>query len=274
MTKRIDDLSVVLTSFAYREEYFPELEGLLATVRRHHPNWPIVAGRGPVSGFELPTMEVESPLGQCHRSLPVPLNLNGNVAGSVDDWRKITKMKAWWVTEVFREFGSLAGQPRRVLWLDADARLNGPLDVELDPNAEIVAAPWWRSPKHPGYESIAGGFMLFQGAGNGPVTDVLKKWSDMCVAHIEKMPDPPLVPWGCGEMEVLNHILKIHPPSVGNYQLIELDARKYLGCVEDDGIPRPGALVDQWMMGKKMKNPHTRDRQWPPPEHERRSSRA
>ncbi len=31
MPTRVDQLPAVLTSFAYREEYFPELEGMLAT---------------------------------------------------------------------------------------------------------------------------------------------------------------------------------------------------------------------------------------------------
>jgi hypothetical protein len=268
MTTTIDQLSVVLTSFAYREQYFAELDGLLATVKEHHPDWPIVTGRGPVSGFELPTMEVESPLGKCHWSLPVSLNLDG----SVDDWRKINKMKAWWMAEVFRNFGDLAGGCKRILWIDADARLNGRLDVELDPEAEVVAGPWWRDPRHPDYESIAGGFLLFQGASRGPVEGILRKWSDMCLAHIQKLPDPPIVPWGCGDMEVLNLVLKNHPPSAESYKLIELDARKYLGIVDHDGIPAPGALVDQWMMARKMKWPKDRDKEWPPPEQSRRSS--
>ena len=50
MHTRVDKLPAVLTSFAYREEYFPELDGMLATVRQHHPDWKIVTGRGPVAG--------------------------------------------------------------------------------------------------------------------------------------------------------------------------------------------------------------------------------
>ena len=267
-TKRIDQLSVVLTSFAYREQYFAELDGLLATVREHHPDWPIVTGRGPVSGFELPTMEVESPLGKCHWSLPVPFNLDG----SMDDWRKINKMKAWWLAEVFSHFGHLANHCRRVLWIDADARLNGPLDIELDPETEVVAGPWWRDPRHPDYESIAGGFLLFQGLSKGPVEGILRTWSDTCIAHIQKLPDPPIVPWGDGDMEVLNLVLKDKPSSSETYKLIELDAGKYLGIVDHDGNPMPGALVDQWMMARKMKWPKDHDRNWPPPEESRRPS--
>jgi hypothetical protein len=37
---------------AYREEYFPEMEEMLVMVRRHHPTWHLVTGRGPVSGFK------------------------------------------------------------------------------------------------------------------------------------------------------------------------------------------------------------------------------
>ena len=40
MIKRIDGLPAVLTCFAYREEYFPEMEGMLATIREHIPTGP------------------------------------------------------------------------------------------------------------------------------------------------------------------------------------------------------------------------------------------
>lgn len=268
MLKSIAQVGVVLTSFAFRDEYLPELEGLLVTVKKHHPDWPIVTGKGPVAGCELPTLVVESPAGRHQWTLPVSLNLDG----SVDDWRKINKMKAWWISEVFHNFGDPVDGRRRVLWVDADARLNGPLDIELEPEAEVVAGPWWRHPKWPSYESIAGGFLLFQGSRNGPVEGILKEWSDTCIAHIQKLPDPPIVPWGDGDMEVLNIVLKNRSPEAANYHLIELDAGKYLGIVDQDGTPSPGALVDQWMMARKMKWPEHRERDWPPPEHARRSS--
>jgi hypothetical protein len=270
MLTPISQIAVVLTSFAYRDEYLPELEGLLVTVKRHHPDWAIVAGRGPVARCKLPTLDVESPVGRDQWSLPVPLDLDG----SVDDWRKINKMKAWWIYEVFRNLGNLAGRQRRVLWIDADARLNGPLDIELDPEAEVIAGPWWRHPKHPDHESIAGGFLLFQGSSNGPVEDILTKWSDTCVGHIQELPDPPIVPWGDGDMEVLNIVLNNHPPSSADYHLMELDAGKYLGIVDQDGTPAPGALVDQWMMARKMKWPVHRERDWPPPEDVRQKLRT
>src|SRR5436309_15434024 len=94
MIKRTDQLPVVLTSFAFRQEYFSELDGMVASVREHHPDWSIVTGKGPVPGFDLPTLEVESPEGRQQWSLPVALNLDD----SVDDWLKIMNMKAWCIT--------------------------------------------------------------------------------------------------------------------------------------------------------------------------------
>src|ERR1700752_1679629 len=138
MTPKLYKLPAVLTSFAYRSEYFPELEGLLATVKEHHPGWPVRPGRGPLPVFELPSLEVGSPAGSVHWSLPLGLNLDG----TVDDWRKITKMKAWWITRVWHEFG-IAGDRNRLVWMDADSRLNGPLDIELEPEAETIAGAWW-----------------------------------------------------------------------------------------------------------------------------------
>jgi len=136
MYKRIDELPAILTSFAYREEHFPEMEEMLVTVRRHHPTWHLVPGRGPVSGFKGAAFEVESPRGNCRWTLPVPFELDG----SLNDWTRIVWMKAWWMTSVWDQFGSIP--INRVIWLDADARLNGPLDILLEPEKEVVAGVW------------------------------------------------------------------------------------------------------------------------------------
>jgi hypothetical protein len=268
--KRTDEVPVLLTSFAFREEYFSELEGMVASVREYHPNWRIVTGKGPVQGFELPTLDVESPEGKHQWSLPVSLNLDG----SVDDWRKITKMKAWWLARVWHSFGHLTGGFKRLLWIDADARINGPLDIELSLESEVIAGAWWRDARHPGYDTIASGLLLFQGSSHGTIEAILNQWSNTCISHIQKLPDPPLVPWGDGDQEVLNQILKVRPMSNGHYTLIRLDSDKYCAIVDKDGTPRPGALVDQWVMARKMKWPRDRDRSWPPPEEARRKLRA
>lgn len=266
MIKRTDELPVVLTSFAFREEYSLELDGMVASVRQHHPEWQIVTGKGPVSGFEFPTLDVESPAGRHQWSLPVSLNLDG----SVDDWRKITKMKAWWLARVWHSFGQLAGDIRRILWIDADARINGPLDIELDSEVEAIAGAWWSDARHPGYDTIASGLLLFQGSRQGSIESILDQWSGRCLAHIQKLPDPPIVPWGDGDQEVLNQILKDRPAASGGYALITLESSKYCAIVDKEGKPVPGALVDQWVMARKMKWPRDRDRDWPPPEGMRR----
>ena len=271
MPTPIIQVGVVLTSFAFREEYFSELDGLVATAKEHHPNWFIVTGKGPVSGFELPTLDVQSPLGKEQWSLPVPLNLDG----SVDDWRKITKMKAWWIDRVWHSFGDLvAGDFRRVLWIDADARVNGPLDFELDAESEVIAGAWESNAHQPGFEEcIASGFLLLQGSGSQTVEGILKQWSDTCLAHIQQLPNPPLIPAGDGDQEVLTQILKHRPALNGDCTLIVLDANKYCAIVDRDGVPVPGALVDQYVMARKMKWPVHRVRDWPPPEDVRRRLR-
>jgi hypothetical protein len=228
MIKRTDQLPVVLTSFAFREEYFPELDGMVASVKQHHPNWFIVTGKGPLNGFELPTLEVQSPKGKQQWSLPVPLNLDG----SVDDRRKITKMKAWWIARVWHSFGHLAGDFKRILWIDADARVNGPLDIELHTESEVIAGAQWSDARHPGLNSIATGLLLFQGAAAGAVEKRLEQWSDTCIAHIQTLPNPPMVPWGDNDQEVLNQILKTHSRSDGYYILIILDSSKYCPVVD------------------------------------------
>jgi hypothetical protein len=277
--RRVDEIGAVLTCFAFRSEYFAELDAMVGTVRAHHPDWPLVIGRGPMAGFDLPTLEVESPSGKRNWSLPVPLNLDG----SVHDWRKIVKMKSWWIARAWHEFGHLAGAERddgnrdsgahnRIIWVDADARLNGPLDIALDPEAEVIAGPWWSDPKWPGYTTIAGGFLLFQGRPGGVVESILDEWSQTCVAHIENLPDPPLVPWLDSDQEVLSIILQNRPSTNGDYSLLKLDRQKYLGIVDHDGTRLPGALVDQWMMARKMKWPEHHGREWPPPEMARRQS--
>lgn len=272
MIKRIDQLPVILTSFAFREEYFSELDGMVATAKEHHPHWLIVTGKGPVSGFELPTLDVESPLGKQQWSLPVPLNLDG----SVDDWRKITKMKAWWIARVWHGFGHLMGDSKRILWIDADSRVNGSLDIDLDPESEVIAGAWEKDPGQPGFEEcIASGFLLLQGAGLRTVEGILQQWSDTCLTHIQQLPNPPLVPAGDGDQEVLNQILKLRPTSNGDCKLIVLDNNKYCAIVGRDGVPMAGALVDQYVMARKMKWPVHRDRrEWPPPEEVRRRLRT
>ena len=270
MVKTTDQVPVILTSFAFREEYFQELDGMVDSVKRHHQDWLIVTGKGPRPGFELPTLAVEAPTGGHHWSLPVDLNLDG----TVDDWRKITKMKAWWITNVWHTFGHLTGASRRLLWIDADARVNGPLDIELDLQSEVIAGAWWSDVRHPGYDTIASGLLLFQGSRQGAVESILNQWSQTCLSHIQNLPDPPLVPWGDGDQEVLNRILRVRPVTNDHYILIRLDSNKYCAIVDKDGVPLPGALVDQWVMARKMKWPKDRGRNWPPPEETRRQLRA
>ena len=265
MTKRVDELPAVLTCFAYRDEYFPELEGMLATIREHHPSWQIVVGRGPVAGFDLPTLEVEAAYGKCHWTLPVSLSLDG----SEHDWRKITRMKGWWVAQVWHYYGSVDGCLKRVVWIDADARLNGALDIELEPEGEVIASPVEYDPQYPDYDGLCSGLLLFQGVTRGTVEMIIDLWSSECLSQIQDL-RPPTVPWLDGDQEVLNEVLQGLQAQRPNYVLLKLDHDKYVGYADNDGTTPPGALVDQWQMSKKMKFPECRERNWPPPEELRR----
>jgi hypothetical protein len=266
MTKIMHELPVVFTCFAYRPEYVAELDGMLPTIRKHHPDWPIVAGRGPIDGYELPTLEVESPAGKPHWSLPVPLNLDG----SLDDWRKICRMKAWWIGEVWHRFAGLAGPWQRVLWIDADARLLGPLDIELEPEAEVIAGSY--NEPDDDEDMIEGGFLFFQGAKGGRVEGIIDEWSSLCVSQIENMP-PSNPHWPDSDQDVLKRVLRGYLDTEG-YTLLKLEPDKYNAMVDEDGTPVPGALVDQWIMGLKTRFPKDYDKQWPPPEEARRSAPA
>src|SRR5215467_14174399 len=258
MTKIIHELPVVFTCFAYRPEYIAEMDGMLPTIRKHHPDWPIVAGRGPIDGYELPTLEVESPAGKLHWSLPVPLNLER----TVDDWRKICRMKAWWIGEVWHKFAGLAGPWRRVLWIDADARLLGPLDIELEPEGEVIAGPFWVNVKDPDDDMLGSGLLFFQGAKGGRVEGILNEWSNLCLSQIENMPSPD-PHWPDGDQEVLKTVLRDYTDTEG-YTLVKLEQDKYNAMPDPEvGTPIPGALVDQWVLGFKMRYPEDRDKQWP-----------
>ncbi|HET8889520.1 MAG TPA: hypothetical protein VFQ41_11505 [Candidatus Angelobacter sp.] len=275
MTSKIDKLATVLTSYAYRDEYIRELDGMVPTIREHHPDWPIVTGKGPVAGFDMPTLEVESPSGKCHWSLPVALNLNGSRKSSEEDWAKIALMKPWWIAEVWRNLKELTHLPHnRLVWLDADARLNGPLDIELDPNAEVIAGPWWADKNSPPDEHhICGGLIVFQGAAGGIVDTIITQWAQKCMSYIQHLPPPP--PPNRPDLardddqKVLTGLLK--GVSQADFVSLKLDYDKYCGVPDiRSGEPREGALVDQWMMNEKMRLPQDRDRNWPPPEEARR----
>jgi hypothetical protein len=277
MISKINKLTAVLTSYAYRDEYIRELDGMIPTVRERHPDWPIVTGKGPISGFAMPTLEVESPSGKSHWSLPVPLKLDGSRESSEEDWAKIALMKPWWIAEVWRNLKKLTNLPNnRLVWLDADARLNGPLDIELDPDAEVIAGPWWTHKDTPPDEHhICGGLIVFQGAVGGIVDTIIAQWAQKCISYIEHLPPPP--PPNRSDLardddqKVLTGLLK--RASRSDLVSVKLDYDKYCGVPDiRSGAPRAGALVDQWMMNEKMRLPQDRDRNWPPPEGARRQA--
>jgi hypothetical protein len=272
---RIDKLPTVVTSFGYRTEYVNELEGLIPTVHEHHPDWPIVAGRGPVTDFEMPTLEVDSPAGKYHWSLPVPLDLESSIEASERDWAKIALMKPWWIAEVWHNLQKFLPTPvKRLIWLDADSRLNGPLDIELEPDAEIVAGPWWPGQDWWPQEHICGGFLLFQGRTGGIVETIVSQWSQQCNRYIQHLPPAP-PPGQRGtvrddDQKVLTDLLKRAAGS--DLLLLKLDWQKYCGVPDDQtGLPPKDALIDQWMMNEKMRYPENRGLDWPPPEEKRRA---
>jgi hypothetical protein len=268
IARQVKDLPVVLTCFALRDEYFPELTAMLATVGHHHAGWPLVIGRGTLTDGDVARFEVETPTGQVEWTLSVPLQL----AGGEDDWRRITRIKGWWLEKVWEQFGGTTCSPwRRIVWLDADARLNAPLDFRLCPDREIIAGPWWYHPNDSRYDTITSGLLLFQGTAQGPVADILRCWSRACLEQIEKLA-APTVPWPEGDQEVLTHTLAEAAEAGLNVEILKLDHDKYCGIPTDEGKPQPNALVDHWMMSARMGRKGKRGDNWPPPEYLRRPS--
>jgi hypothetical protein len=216
---------------------------------------------------------VESPSGKRQWSLPVSLNLGD----SGNDWRKITMMKGWWMAQVWQNLSDLCGLPglqhHRVVWLDADARLNGPLDIELEPEAEVVAAPWCHSDwEKPEYAHILSGLLLLQGGKHGKVSTIIERWSSSCLGRIQNLP-PAFVPWLDGDQEVLTEVLQSLPETNGDYVLLKLEEDNYGSCPMIQRKFARKSLVDHWDMSTKMKKPpERRDPNWPPPEEYRRSA--
>jgi hypothetical protein len=269
MSKRlVSELPVVLTSFAYRREYFAELKGMLATVEEFHPDWTKVIGLGPVADVEGARLAVVAGGEAYEWTLPVPLRLDGE-----NDWRLITRMKAWWIRMAWNHSVAVAGGgPVRLIWLDADARLNGRLDFAVDPEAELIASPWYID-KRFAYQTLTTGLILLQGRPGGMVSDLIDCWSADCLRQIEDL-RAPIVPWLDGDQEVLTENLAVFHEQGRRPSLIHLDYGKYCGCVTEDGERSPGALVDQWMMSWRMKRKEYLNKNWPPPEEARRYARA
>jgi hypothetical protein len=244
------------------------MEGMLATLREHHPNWPAVIGRGPVEGFDLPTLEVESPSGKCHWTLPADLILDG----SENDWRKVTRMKGWWMAQVWHNFGGMADANRnRIVWIDADARLNGPLDIELEAEAEVVAGAWDEEPEYWDYRTICSGLVVYQGARQGVVENIMDQWSSRCLSEIQDLP-PSISPWPDSDQEVLTAVLQNHLDADADFVLLKLNREKYASCPTADCKLMQRGLVDHWGMYLKVQLPEYRDRNWPPPEEYRRNA--
>ncbi|PYP88392.1 MAG: hypothetical protein DMF61_07315 [Blastocatellia bacterium AA13] len=270
MTRKTYDIPVVLTSFAYNKEYFAEMDGMIEGIREHHPDWTIVVGRGPVSELGEGSLEVEWPGGKTNWVLPVSLNIGED---REKNWSRICLMKAWWIAQVWHNLGELA-QPgiRRVLWLDADARLGGPIDIELEPDDEVLAGPWHYDSKNPEYDGIRCGIVLFQGRKSGKVETILDAWSDECLRQIEDLPISNL-PWLYGDGEVLRELLRHEPGGPGSYTMLRLEHNRYCGHLTKYGAARPGTLVIHWLMSANFwRSEQDEDGHlpWPPPEDYRR----
>ncbi len=262
--RALADIPTVATSFAFRAEYAHEIAAMVATVRRHHPDWVVVTGHGVPRDDGVVTFDVEGPSGREQWTVPVSLKLGGGE----DDWRRITRMKPWWLREVWRTFAGLADPTRRrMIWIDADARLNGPLTFEIDARAEVIASPWWVDVNDSAHDGVTTGLLYLQGAPGGPVARAVARWTDICLQEIRDLPAPK-VPWPEGDQEVLSRVIVEFGATI---DLVRLDHDSYVGIPSADGSPTPGALIDHWMMSAKMARPSPRrGPDWPPPEHLRR----
>lgn len=268
MLKKIFEVPVVLTSYAYNKEYVVEMEGMIASIKEHHPNWTIVVGRGPVPELGEGSLEVEWNGGRCNWVLPVKLNLDDD---RQKNWTKLCFIKAWWLAQVWRNLGDLAEPGRnRVLWLDSDARLGGPIDFDIEPEGEVLAGPWYYDPENSAYDGMKGGILLFQGGRSGKVQAILDDWSNECLRQIQDLPVSDL-PWPYSDQDVLGQVLKVH--TADDYTLLKLDHNRYCGHMTKYGAARPGTLVMHWLMSAlwwRSEDDPDRNLPWPPPEDYRR----
>ena len=278
MANQVWQLPTIMTTFAYGDEYFAELEGMLANIKEHHPNWRFVIGRGPTRGYELPTFEVESPVGATHWTIPRALDLDGR-RGSDWDFDRVCLMAGWWVARVWHEFAHLSGTNcYRLLYSDVGNRFNGPLDVELEQGAEVVASPWWHEADYfDGKGMLCTCLLLFQGSKEGAVERVIDKWEKKSLDNLGYSPQAG--PSGkYSDEELLTDVLHERTETKGDYSLLKLDRHKY-SCwpiegltfnektesIEERRLIRRG-LVDQWHFSSKMKLADGSRVQWPPPE--------
>lgn len=270
MIEKIERLPSALTSFGYRDEYVAELDGLIATVREHHPDWPIVIGRGPVPGFDVPTLEVDSPKGKYYWTCPA---LPG--AGECkSEWLRGCMMKPWWIARVWHAFGDLVDLPQsRVVWTDADSRLNCALDFELDPEAETLVGAWATDPDNPEYYAICGGTLLFQGETGGVIENIVDQWWERCVDSINDS-RPQRWSWRPNDdQDALTEVLEAFSVSGADYTLVKLDPDQYASCPTADCKLVSRGVVDHWGMYLKMQLPEYLHRNWPPPEEYRRNAK-
>ncbi|HYL98666.1 MAG TPA: hypothetical protein VEZ90_06905, partial [Blastocatellia bacterium] len=93
-----------------------------------------------------------------------------------------------------------------------------------------------------------------------------------CVSQIENIP-PSHPRWPDSDQEMLKRVLRDYTDTEG-YTLIRLEQDKYNALPDANGNPLPGALVDQWVLGCKMRFPQDYNKQWPPPEEARRPAPA
>jgi hypothetical protein len=263
-TERLSTLPAVLTSFAYRPQYASVLSDMLAIARKYHPSWSVIAGRGPVDGEEG-SLAVEVPGGYARWNLPIALCLDE----SENDWRKITMMKGWWLHQVWKMCNPVSNsQTQRVVWMDADSRLNRALDFEIDANRDIVAGPWWDSveeefPIRSPYSTITSGMLVFQGSHTGSTERLLAHWSRACLEQIQNL-SAPTVPWLNGDQEILTDSIAHCVRSGGGPQILKLNYRRFCGLVGPGSESPTEAVVDHWVMSRKMKLRETREMIWPP----------
>jgi hypothetical protein len=263
-TERLLSLPAILTSFAYRPQYVPLLYDMLAIARNYHSSWPVIAGWGPVDDEEG-ALAVQLPWGRERWVLPVSLRLDE----SENDWRKITMMKGWWLQEVWNSCARRSGSDvQRVVWMDADSRLNRPLDFEIEPSAEMVAGPWWDSlvenyPMAFPYATIASGMLVFQGNPAGAAKKLLDEWSRKCLMQIQAL-SAPTVPWLNGDQELLTATIADCVRSGFGPQTLKLDYKRFCGLLSPGSERSTDAVVDHWVMSRKMKWRETREMVWPP----------
>jgi hypothetical protein len=241
---RIHDAPFGLTSFAVGPRYEAELDHFLASVRKVYPssgNLTVLVGRYCAGEMHLSHHDLGTGREDCWDVWRVP-DAFVDAAETPENhhsWWTIVRMKGWWMHEIFR---NTIDTP--LVWIDADAVLHRPLDLEL-PDGDFLAASWV---DFAGRAALRSGTLVVRGR---TVLPTLKETARRCEETALRGPRK-------GHQRILRDVaVEMGCP------LIPLP-EAYCACVLPDRERHPSPVVEHW-----MGHLHRIDPAWPPPPSER-----